>query len=93
MPVIESSRWSSGLKARTTPILYEIPNSIKTCLTASEAANRLSPHNPWIPSRCPTYRAQVFQQATASMQAMSRDLEARDFAHSFWWAAFYLTGI
>ena len=25
-------------------------------------------------------------------QAMSRDLERLDFAHPFWWAAFYLTG-
>ena len=24
---------------------------------------------------------------------MSRDLESRDFAHPFWWAAFYLTGV
>ena len=26
-------------------------------------------------------------------QAMSRDLDHRDFAHPFWWAAFYLTGV
>ena len=26
-------------------------------------------------------------------QAMSRDLDRRDFAHPFWWAAFYLTGV
>ena len=26
-------------------------------------------------------------------QLMSRDLEGRDFAHPFWWAAFYLTGV
>jgi CHAT domain-containing protein len=26
-------------------------------------------------------------------QVMSRDLESRDFAHPFWWAAFYLTGV
>jgi CHAT domain-containing protein len=24
---------------------------------------------------------------------MSRDLDRRDFAHPFWWAAFYLTGV
>jgi CHAT domain-containing protein len=26
-------------------------------------------------------------------QVMSRDLDRRDFAHPFWWAAFYLTGV
>jgi CHAT domain-containing protein/tetratricopeptide (TPR) repeat protein len=26
-------------------------------------------------------------------EAMSRDLESRDFAHPFWWAAFYLSGV
>jgi CHAT domain-containing protein len=26
-------------------------------------------------------------------EAMSRDLDRRDFAHPFWWAAFYLTGV
>jgi CHAT domain-containing protein len=26
-------------------------------------------------------------------QAMSRDLDCLDFAHPFWWAAFYLTGV
>jgi CHAT domain-containing protein len=26
-------------------------------------------------------------------EMMSRDLDGRDFAHPFWWAAFYLTGV
>jgi CHAT domain-containing protein len=26
-------------------------------------------------------------------EAMSRNLDNRDFAHPFWWAAFYLTGV
>jgi len=28
-----------------------------------------------------------------STQVMSRNLERRDFAHPFWWSAFYLTGV
>src|SRR5271157_2291528 len=52
-PATVSSRWSSGRKARRIPIRTRFPNSNKTCRSASKAANRQGPGNPWIPSRYP----------------------------------------
>ena len=40
--------WAEG---EEDPDSYEIPNSNRTCRSASEAANRQSPHHPWIPSQ------------------------------------------
>src|SRR5271166_5521330 len=46
-----TSRWSNGRKGRKTPIPTRSPSSNWTCRSASEAAHRQSPHNPWIPFR------------------------------------------